>query len=128
MPRSYIDLRSQWLLPRSQRLRHPPPQQFTFYGHQQGPYELQPYAPPPPGMTSVLITVTILLTVQLTTTTKCPLRLGMNRRKELRRRIQTNNTLLRRDRREHWDRLWLSDLHAPALPLQFLQSSNRHSR
>ncbi|KAL9005204.1 MAG: hypothetical protein Q9188_002003 [Gyalolechia gomerana] len=38
-----------WLLPRSQRLRYAPPQQFTFYHHQQNPYEMQPYPPPPPA-------------------------------------------------------------------------------
>ncbi|KAL9028091.1 MAG: hypothetical protein Q9196_003487 [Gyalolechia fulgens] len=38
-----------WLLPRSQRLRYAPQQQFTFYHHQQNPYEMQPYPPPPPA-------------------------------------------------------------------------------
>ncbi|KAI4141887.1 MAG: hypothetical protein L6R39_005148 [Caloplaca ligustica] len=37
-----------WLLPRSQRIRYAP-QQFSFYHHQQAPYEMQPYPPPPPA-------------------------------------------------------------------------------
>ncbi|KAL9602157.1 MAG: hypothetical protein Q9219_002021 [cf. Caloplaca sp. 3 TL-2023] len=41
-----------WFLPRSQRVRYTPQQQFTFYHHQQNPYEMQPYAAPPPGMFS----------------------------------------------------------------------------
>ncbi|KAI4196265.1 MAG: hypothetical protein LQ348_002344 [Seirophora lacunosa] len=28
---------------------HAPPQQFTFYGHQQAPHEMQPYPAPPPA-------------------------------------------------------------------------------
>ncbi|KAI4090981.1 MAG: hypothetical protein LQ344_004362 [Seirophora lacunosa] len=38
-----------WLLPRRQRMGHAPPQQFTFYGHQQAPHEMQPYPAPPPA-------------------------------------------------------------------------------
>lgn len=41
---------SQWLLPRAQR-RYPPTQPFTFYQHQQNPYEMHPYPAPPPGRT-----------------------------------------------------------------------------
>ncbi|KAI4256482.1 MAG: hypothetical protein L6R42_006196 [Xanthoria sp. 1 TBL-2021] len=37
-----------WLLPRSQR-RSPPTQPFTFYQHQQNPYEMHPYPAPPPA-------------------------------------------------------------------------------
>ncbi|KAL8803919.1 MAG: hypothetical protein Q9182_002886 [Xanthomendoza sp. 2 TL-2023] len=37
-----------WLLPRSQR-QYPPSRQFTFYQHQQNPYEMNAYPPPPPA-------------------------------------------------------------------------------
>ncbi|KAI4183394.1 MAG: hypothetical protein L6R41_005424 [Letrouitia leprolyta] len=50
MKRGQAPLRyHRWLLPRSQRLRYAPQQQFTFYHHQQNPYEMQPYPPPPPA-------------------------------------------------------------------------------
>ncbi|KAL9018922.1 MAG: hypothetical protein Q9185_003756 [Variospora sp. 1 TL-2023] len=41
-----------WLLPRRQRMHQAPQaphQQFTFYGHQQAPHEMQPYPAPPPA-------------------------------------------------------------------------------
>ncbi|KAL8895893.1 MAG: hypothetical protein Q9192_003391 [Flavoplaca navasiana] len=44
-----------WLLPRSQR-RFQPAQPFTFYQHQQNPYEMYPYPAPPPGRTLPLST------------------------------------------------------------------------
>ncbi|KAL8776623.1 MAG: hypothetical protein Q9213_008196 [Squamulea squamosa] len=37
-----------WLLPRSQR-RNVPSRSFTFYQHQQSPYEMNPYPAPPPA-------------------------------------------------------------------------------
>ncbi|KAL8811448.1 MAG: hypothetical protein Q9200_001798 [Gallowayella weberi] len=37
-----------WLLPRSQR-QYPPSRQFSFYQHQQNPYEMNAYPPPPPA-------------------------------------------------------------------------------
>ncbi|KAL8878470.1 MAG: hypothetical protein Q9198_003723 [Flavoplaca austrocitrina] len=39
-----------WLVPRSHR-RSQPAQPFTFYQHQQNPYEMYPYPAPPPGRT-----------------------------------------------------------------------------
>ncbi|KAL8988331.1 MAG: hypothetical protein Q9177_002583 [Variospora cf. flavescens] len=49
----YLHARRRWLLPRRQRMHQAhqaPHQQFTFYGHQQAPHEMQPYpAPPPPA-------------------------------------------------------------------------------
>ncbi|KAL8724552.1 MAG: hypothetical protein Q9181_006775 [Wetmoreana brouardii] len=41
--------RGQPPLPYHRRMRYPPAQQFTFYRHQQGPYEMNPYPPPPPA-------------------------------------------------------------------------------
>ncbi|KAL9595793.1 MAG: hypothetical protein Q9179_004847 [Wetmoreana sp. 5 TL-2023] len=41
--------RGQPPLPYHRRTRYPPAQQFTFYRHQQGPYEMNPYPPPPPA-------------------------------------------------------------------------------
>ncbi|KAL8838615.1 MAG: hypothetical protein Q9176_005012, partial [Flavoplaca citrina] len=37
-----------WLVPRSHR-RSQPAQPFTFYQHQQNPYEMYPYPAPPPA-------------------------------------------------------------------------------
>ncbi|KAI4163789.1 MAG: hypothetical protein LQ342_002562 [Letrouitia transgressa] len=38
-----------WLLPRSQRMRFAPQNQFSFYPQHQTPYEMQTYPPPPPA-------------------------------------------------------------------------------
>ncbi|KAI4217306.1 MAG: hypothetical protein LQ351_000615 [Letrouitia transgressa] len=38
-----------WLLPRSQRMRFVPQNQFSFYPQHQTPYEMQTYPPPPPA-------------------------------------------------------------------------------